>query len=214
MNKNIIIVGAGPGLSLSIAEKFGSEGFSVGLISRNEVKTSQLAKDLKEKGVNSFYAIADAYNTGELEEAINHLVDKMGSIDVISYNAAAMKHKNILDETTDELVDDFRVSVANAFHSVNILHSQLKQNRGAVLLTGGGFGIYPAPEFGSLSIGKAALRNLALQLHDSLKSDGIYVGILTILGLINPDSDKYSPKVLAEKFWDLYSSKSQAELQV
>lgn len=36
MNKNIIIIGAGPKLGFAIAKKFGENGFRVGLISRNE----------------------------------------------------------------------------------------------------------------------------------------------------------------------------------
>lgn len=45
--KTIAIVGAGPGLGLSIAKKFGKNGFQVALVARNEEKLNQLVAVLK-----------------------------------------------------------------------------------------------------------------------------------------------------------------------
>ncbi|MFD2918878.1 SDR family NAD(P)-dependent oxidoreductase [Terrimonas rubra] len=213
MNKNIIIVGAGPNLSLGIAEKFAEKNFSIGLISRNEEKLKAQIENFKAKGVKAEYAVADAYNTLQIENAVARLAIKMGSVDVLLYNAAAMKYKNIIDETADDLTDDFKMSVANAFHCVKILHQQLKETNGAVLFTGGGLALYPNVQVGSLSVTKAALRNLAIQLHEVLKEDGIYVGTLTVNNTIRPDSETHSPKILAEKFWEMYTDRAQAELQ-
>ena len=92
----------------------------------------------------------------------------MGIIDVLFYNAAGMKRKNLLSEETEDLVNDFRLNVAHVFHSVQYLLDDLRQTKGAVLLTGGGFLLNPNHEFGSLSLGKAGLRNLALQLNEAL----------------------------------------------
>ncbi|WP_269322470.1 SDR family NAD(P)-dependent oxidoreductase [Paenibacillus sp. FSL H7-0357] len=51
--KTIAIVGAGPGLGLSIAKKFGTNGFQVALISRNADKLNHLADELKGLGHRS-----------------------------------------------------------------------------------------------------------------------------------------------------------------
>jgi short-subunit dehydrogenase len=213
MKKNIIIVGAGPGLSTGIAQKFGQEGFNIGLISRNAEKLQQQSHELKALGITAYYASANAYDKDSLSNAIVSLQTQMGKIDTFIYNAAALKMKNIMDETTDELVDDFKISVANAFHSVKILHKDLKENQGVVLLTGGGFAIHPSPAFGSLSLGKASLRSLAFQLNEVLKSDNIYVGTVTINGYIQHSSETHSPKILAEKFWTLYQQRNDIEIQ-
>jgi short-subunit dehydrogenase len=213
MNKNIIIVGAGPNLSLGIAEKFAENNFSVGLISRNEEKLKEQVADFKAKGIKAEYAIADAYDTLQLENAVIKLTAELGNVDVLLYNAAAMKYKNIIDEKTEDLVDDFKISVANAFHCVKTLHKQLKETNGAVLFTGGGLALYPNVQVGSLSLGKAALRNLAFQLHEVLKQDDIYFGTLTINNAIQPESKTHSPKILADKFWEMYLSRTETEIQ-
>lgn len=213
MNKNIIIIGAGPNLSLGVAEKFAENNFSIGLISRNEEKLKTQAADFKAKGINAEYAVADAYNASQIENALNELAAKLGNVDVLLYNAAAMKYKNIMDETTEDLVEDFKISVANAFHSVKTLHQKLKETKGAVLFTGGGIALYPNPQVGSLSLGKAGLRNLAFQLNEVLKPDGIYVGTLTVNNAIQPDSETHSPKILADKFYEMYLNRTDVEIQ-
>ena len=213
MNKNIIIIGLGPKLGFAMAKKFGENGFAVGLISRNESALKEWATLLQEQGINVFYHTADAYYKDELEAAISALKKKMGIIDVLFYNAAGMKRKNLLSEETEDLVKDFRLNVAHVFHSVQYLLDDLIQTKGAVLLTGGGFSLNPNHEFGSLSLGKAGLRNLALQLNEALKEDDIYVGTLTINGHIQEESDLYSPSILANMFWEMYTNRIDAEIR-
>lgn len=213
MKKNIIIIGLGPKLGFAMAQKFGENGFVVGLISRNESTLKERATLLKEQGIHVFYHKADAYDKDELEAAISALKNKMGIIDVLFYNAAGMKRKSLLSEETEDLVKDFRLNVAHVFHSVQYLLDDLQQTRGAVLLTGGGFSLDPNYEYGSLSLGKAGLRNLALQLHEALKEDDIYVGTLTINGHIQEESEHYSPAILAHMFWAMYMNRIDAEIR-
>ena len=88
----------------------------------------------------------------------------------------------------------------------------LKQHQGAILFTGGASANYPSPDMASISLGKAGIRNLALQLHQSLKEEGIFVGTLTVSGGISPDSPTHSPRLLAEKFWEMHQARNQAKI--
>lgn len=213
MNKNIIIIGAGPKLGFAMAKKFGEKGFRVGLISRNEESLKEKSNILKEQGIQAFYHSSDAYDKDDLELAISALRNKMGTIDVLFYNAASKKKKDLLSEETDDLINDFRLNVANVFHLVKYLLDDLRQTKGAVLLTGGGFALEPNYEYGSLSLGKAGLRNLALQLNQALKENDIYVGTLTINGHIQEESKQYSPALLANIFWDMHLNRADVEIR-
>jgi hypothetical protein len=64
-----------------------------------------------------------------------------------------------------------------------------------------------------LSLGKAGLRNLALQLNQALREDDIYVGTLTINGHIQEESKLYSPTLLANIFWDMYLNRTDGEIR-
>jgi len=213
MKKTILIIGAGKGFSEGVAEKFGTEGYEIGLISRNADKLETLVNNLKSKGITSYFATANAGNAIELERAISELKTRLGGISVLLYNAAALKNKDIWSETTEDLVEDFKLNVAHALFSAQILHEDLKTNQGAVLLTGGGLSKFPNPQYGSLALGKAGILNLAIQLHKRLKDDGIFVGTITINGFIRPASPTHSPKILAEKLWTLFQNRSTAEVQ-
>lgn len=213
MSKSIIIIGAGTGISLSVAEKFGKEGFVIGLISRSSTTNDRTKQHLSSLGIESFAAIADAGNPHQLTHAIALLKKHLGSIKVLVYNAAVMKSKDILLESSTGLVDDFRVNVGGALDSVNTLLPDLKENQGSVIFTGGGIANYPNPLNGSLSIGKAGIRNLALQLHNRLKQEGIFVGTLTINNGVSPGSTTHTPLIAAGKIWELAQKKDIAELQ-
>ncbi|WP_306350777.1 SDR family NAD(P)-dependent oxidoreductase [Flavobacterium sp. '19STA2R22 D10 B1'] len=213
MKKAVIIIGAGTGLSKGIAHKFGKENYTIGLISRNAENLKKLQTELAEKGIESFYATADAHHANELTTAIEKLKKELGGIDVLVYNVANIKHKDILEETSDTLVNDFTLNVANALHSLQCVHNDLKDRKGAFLLSGGGLSLFPHSQYGSLAIGKASIRNLAFQLNKRLKPENIFVGTVTIAGSIEENSKTHSPAILANKFWELLQHRSEAEIQ-
>jgi len=212
MTKTILIIGMGQGLSFGIAEKFGKEGYQVGMISRNADKLLGFQTKLKEQNIISAFATADVADTGKMITAINEIKTKLGSICILEYNATDLHGKNLMEETAEDLTKGFTLSVANAFAATKALRADLKENKGAVLFTGGGTAINPNADFASLSLGKAGLRNLAFQLHDTLKADDIFVGTVTISGAISPTSKTHSPQILAQKFWDLNQARNQAEI--
>ena len=202
----------GEGLSLGVAQKFGSEGFHIGMISRNAEKLNTLKEKLAKEDIKAEFATADVTKTEELILAIDQLRAKMGNINLLHYNAVDYRMVNILEESADSLTEGFRISVANALASTMHLLNDLEKSKGSILLTGGGTAIQPNPNLSSISLGKAGIRNLAYQLHDVLKEKGIYVGTLTIMGWIQPDSETHSPSILGNKFWELYKNRNDVEV--
>jgi short-subunit dehydrogenase len=212
MKKNIVIVGMGPGLSQAVARRFGREGYQVGMIARSLDKLQELKHALEADGVVAYGSVADASDSHALVKALDVLKASLGSIDALHYNAVDMRMVHILEDDPEALVNGFRTSVVNALVAVKHLRSELAASKGSVLITGGGSANFPQPEMGTISLGKAGVRNLAFQLNKALKSDGIYVGTLTVSGWIHPDSTTHSPDLLAGKFWQLFTEKSVVEI--
>jgi short-subunit dehydrogenase len=211
MNKSILIVGAGTGLSLGVALKFGKQGYKVGLISRSNDNLEKLNNQLKAENITSFYKSADIKNEKQLQEAISELTVQLGGIDTLLYNAANVKIKHLLEENQESLVDDFMLNVVGAHQAFQLVYLQLQERKGSMLISGGGLAFHPHQNLGSLSLGKAGIRNLALQLTAIGQEKGIYVGILNITDRIFPESLKHSPKILAEKFWTLNINRTITE---
>jgi short-subunit dehydrogenase len=212
MSKNILIIGMGAGLSMGVAKRFAAEGFGIGMISRNADKLKKYQDEFQEQAIPAYYRAVDVADTDALLKAIDELKKEMDGIYVLNYNAVDARYVHLMDEKVDDLVKGFRISVGNAFAAVRHLRDELKKYKGAVLLTGGGTAITPMHEFATISLGKAGIRNLAFQLNDALKKDGIYVGTLTVNGAIDPKSAKHNPTVLAQKFWDMYRKREKVEV--
>jgi short-subunit dehydrogenase len=212
MSKSILIIGVGTGISLAVAEKFGKEGYAVGLISRSEDALLKARQNLSNQGISIFSTAADAGDSNQLTNAIALLKNTLGTVNVVLYNAAVMKRKDILLEDSSTLVEDFKINVGGALHSVTLLMDDLKAAHGAVIFTGGGIANYPNPLNGSLSIGKAGIRNLTFQLHQRLKEHDVYVGTLTINNRVSHDSPTHTPLVAADKIWELVQTRNNVEM--
>ncbi len=207
--KSIIIVGAGPGIAMGVAEKFGKEGYSVGLISRTEEKLKNLQKELSEKGIHSAFAKADAGNPKELGTAIQSLRKTLPNIKIVHYNAAVLRPLNVLNNSPQELLNDLIVGIIGAVTTIQELRNDLKVNNGTMLLTGGGFAEFPMAAYGSVSIAKAGIKNLTKQLHEELKAEGIYVGSVSVNGMVNEKDKKYNPSNIGKEFYKLSQTKNK-----
>jgi NADP-dependent 3-hydroxy acid dehydrogenase YdfG len=202
---SLIIVGAGPGIGLAAAQCFGSRGFTVGLVARREQTLRKCRDDLAAAGVCSFYRVADCARETELGAALQAIQDEAGAPEALLYNAANIKWKNLLDETAAGLTADFEVNVAGALTAVRAVLPALRAaNRGTLLFTGSMFAEDPVPAFGSLSIGKAGLRNLAHGLAKSLRGTAIKVHYLSIQGRVTTEDPQRSPSMIAERCWQLH----------
>ena len=84
--KTIAIVGAGEGLGMSIAKKFGHNGFRVALIARNEEKLNRMVIELEKLGIEATSFQADIFNKEQIEMAFTAVKERYGFIDVLEYS--------------------------------------------------------------------------------------------------------------------------------
>lgn len=214
MSKVIVIIGAGQGIAKAVAEKFGNNGFSVALISRRKEKLEKLKNELIEKGIDAHAFVGDAGDTESMKDAFDLIWENWEQIDVVHYNVAKLKMVDIANETADGLTRDFKVNVAGVMTAVNLVATDMEKNgQGTILLTGGGFALQPDPQYGSLAIGKAGIRNLAGSLHAALKPKNIFVGTVTVCGIVSPTSETHTPINIADQFWKLYTDRKDFEIQ-
>ena len=204
-NKLAVIIGAGPGLGYGLAEKFGSEGFDIALVARTTSNLEELSSKLSKRGINVSSYEGDAGSETSMHDAMAKIIDQHGDPELVIYNAARAEKRSLLKEEWPRISETFDVTVGGAFNLIkNMLPAMMSNNRGKLLFTGGGFAIEPDPEFLSLSMGKAALRNLVYAAHKTADKSRVHVGMVTVNGFINADDTKYNPGSIAEEFWRLY----------
>jgi short-subunit dehydrogenase len=207
--KLLLIVGAGPGISLSTAKKFGREGFQVALIARRLDALQQYEEELLHLGIKAKGFVGDISAEDSLKSAIKSVLKTYGKIDVLLYNAAAGKPGKPTNLNAEDLINDFNISVVGALTTVKA--SLPYMENGAILMTGGGLALTPYADFASLSIGKAGIRSFANSLHQELSPKGIYVGTLTIKGFVQ-EGTYFSAKNIANAFYRMYEEQKEAEI--
>src|SRR5438874_3301955 len=84
----IAIVGAGPGMGMSIATAFGRQGFDVALVSRRQAKVDDLAAQLGGSGIDAAGFAADVMRPETMVDAFTGVRDRFGAVDVLEYSPA------------------------------------------------------------------------------------------------------------------------------
>lgn len=211
--KTIVVVGAGRGLGNSIAERFAREGFRVVLIARRKNALDEYVAEFAAKGYEATGKAADVQDTAALTKVFDEIHAEFGVVDVLAYNAANMQGGKLTELTAEDIVSHYKTDVAGALHCVRaVLPKQLEQKSGALLFTGGLFGVFPNAnyEFACMSMDKAALRAMAQMLNAELKDKGIFAGMVQVMGVMG--TPEYFPATdLADAFWELYVKQDNFE---
>jgi NAD(P)-dependent dehydrogenase (short-subunit alcohol dehydrogenase family) len=217
MPKTIIVVGFGPGISTGVAQKFGAEGFRVGLVARNKERLAAGVAALKSKGISAASFQADASEPADIRRAVARARTELGSITAIHWNAyGGGDAGDLLAAEPAGVRDVFNVAIVGLLAAVQEAHSDLTEAKGAVLITNGAFGEL-VPQIDELAVNlksmglalaNAAKHKLVGLLAQRLKADGIYVGEVMVAGAIKgtawDSGNGIEASRVADAFWKLF----------
>ncbi|MEK6806619.1 MAG: SDR family NAD(P)-dependent oxidoreductase [Pseudomonadota bacterium] len=199
-----LIVGAGPGIGQALALAFAREGFAIALCARNAGKLLAIQEDVRETGGHAEVFSADAGDESALRTMLAQVTKALGAPQVLIYNASAGAIGKPLALMRERLLQEFQVNVASALMLAQEVAPAMKTaGRGTIIFTGGSFAYEPAANYSSLSLGKAALRNLTFSLAQELGASGIHVGTVTVYGFVQPGTH-FDPSHIAEAFVTLH----------
>lgn len=202
--KTFLSIGTGPGMGQETAERFAREGYRVVLSARSLDKVKAIAQALQAKGYTAEARAADAGSAASVATLIQGVLKDHGNIDVLHYNAAALRKATVLEQDPETFNADLAVNIGGALASIQaVLPSMATQASGSILLTGGGFAFSPPPDFLSIGIGKAGIRALANGLFEDLKSKSVHIATVTVCMFVDPGSK--DAKAVAEHFWTLHN---------
>ena len=233
MAKTIVVVGFGPGISTGVAKRFGSEGFSVALIARNERRLASGVAALQASGIRAAAFTADASDPAAIREAIAEARRELGPVSVLHWNAhGGNEARDLLTADPAIVRGIFDIAIVGLLAAIQEALPNLRQaNEGAVLITNGAAGeIDPQMDAfvtGSNASGlklmgvaaaNAAKDKLVGMLAKQLEDDGVYVGQVMIAGTIKGTAwdspDSIDPSAVAEKFWQLYQDRSEVRARM
>lgn len=219
----IAIIGAGPGLGLAIARKFGRNGYDAALVARNADKLEALVAELAADGITAESFVADVGDQNSLITALDTARERFGSIDVLKFSPHGGNLQSMVGplevtvETLRPVVDTMLFGAVTSVQAV--LPAMRERGTGTILITAGTGSIDPVPYFGTLNTAQAATRNWILNLHRQLGGTGVYAAHVAIgvgIGDTAP-AQGYpfrTPAELADIYWQLHLSREVPEFVV
>jgi NAD(P)-dependent dehydrogenase (short-subunit alcohol dehydrogenase family) len=204
--KTALIVGAGPGLSASLARLFTKHGLQVAMASRDPGKLAKLAEETA--GITF---ACDATEPEEVAGLFDAVVATIGIPDIVVYNASARARGPVTDLIPSEVAHAIAVSAFGGFLvAQQAARLMAARGSGAILLTGASASVKGYPNSSAFAMGKFALRGLAQSMARELSPVGVHVAHFVIDGGIrsatrvdppnNPDS-LLDPDAIAETYW-------------
>jgi len=173
-----LIVGAGQGLSASLARLFSREGMRVALASRNP---DGLAALCVETGARAFFC--DVVDAAAVRQLFSDVDKALGEPDVVVYNPSARARGPIAGLDPAEVERALAVCAFGGFLvAQQAARRMLAKKRGAILFTGASASIKGYAQSAPFAMGKFALRGLAQSLARELAPQGIHVAHFVIDG--------------------------------
>jgi NADP-dependent 3-hydroxy acid dehydrogenase YdfG len=204
----IAIIGAGPGLGAAVARRFGREGFSVALISRDQSKLDAMAAELETVGVTAKGFTADVLQPAQLEAALASAAAELGPITVLQYSPLPSREylKPVLDLTPELALEALQFSALGLIHSVRaVLPGMQESGEGSVILINGGTSVKARAGFAGTSVAFPAESAYGEMLHDALEDEGIRVSQLVIPGGIPQLQLPNGIDEVANRIWGLHA---------
>jgi NAD(P)-dependent dehydrogenase (short-subunit alcohol dehydrogenase family) len=201
-----IVIGAGPGIGLSVARRVAREGLAVGLIARSQGTVAAALSALD--GADALGVTADAADEQGLRAALDELVERLGVPELLVYNVGLIRADAIGDLSAQQHLDALAVNVVGAITAAaHIGPLMAHEGRGTIVITGG----MPetVPEYTSLSLGKAAVRALAELLAQTYGPAGVHAATVTVYGEVAPGT-RFDPDDIAEEYWRLHTQPADA----
>jgi NAD(P)-dependent dehydrogenase (short-subunit alcohol dehydrogenase family) len=185
----LLVLGAGPGLGMSVARRFGRAGYSVGLISRDANRHSGYLAELGRLDVRAFAAAADVRDPSQLRRVLDEVESALGPVDVLYCGPGAddptAYPAGILETGPDDVLAAVAAAVSPAIETTNrLLPTMLDRGTGALVYVSGLSAVVPLPFLGPLAPASAALRTYALTVAEAVAPRGVHAGALIVGGLI------------------------------
>ncbi|MFQ6200066.1 SDR family NAD(P)-dependent oxidoreductase [Streptomyces sp. NPDC000405] len=223
----IAIFGAGPGLGVSIAQRFAPEGFRVALVARRKDRLDALVDQLSAEVIDTAGFTADLSVPKEIPTVIEAIRERFGRIDVVEYGPIPSTGFTPAAELApDTLSQGIPLLVLTPLAVVqSVLPEWTERGDGAFLMTTGATAVHPRPHASGVGPLMAAARNWLYSLNGELAESGIYAGTLSVAAFIGGSEAAEAagaseptaafpvvdPVDLASLYWDMYTKRDRVE---
>ncbi|MDM9384006.1 SDR family NAD(P)-dependent oxidoreductase [Chlorogloeopsis sp. ULAP01] len=180
MSTTALIVGAGSGLSASLARLFAKEGFTVALAARQIDKLKGLSDEIEAVSFT-----ADASKPDDVNQLFHNVEHKLGAPTVVVYNPSWRVRGSLVELDPADVAKTLEITAYGGFLVAQAAAKrQLTVGEGAIFFTGASASVKGYPQSAPFAMSKFALRGLAQSIARELAPKNIHVAHFVIDGAI------------------------------
>ena len=180
MDESVLIVGAGSGLSASLARLCASKEMKVVLAARNIEKLEDLKKE-----INAETYECDSTDIESVKNLFERIDKTIGTPNLVIYNPSARLKGSITELDPKKTHEAINVTCFGAFLvAQEASRRMLERKSGSIFFTGATAGIKGFANSSVFAMGKFGLRGLAQSLARELHPQNIHIGHFVIDGAI------------------------------
>ncbi len=208
--KAVLIVGAGSGLSASLARAFNSKGMKIVLAARNINKLDSLKKE-----IDALVFKCDSTENNSVQNLFLQTDSVIGTPEIVIYNPSLRIVKPFIEYDPDEMLQSIKVNSYGAFLVAHeSVKRMLKIGKGNIFFTGSSASVKGFAKSASFAMGKFGLRGLAQSLARELHPQNIHIGHFVIDGGIGKEPvgnyQMIHPDEIAKQYLNFYLQDKKA----
>ena len=186
-NHVALIVGAGSGLSASLARRFAAEGMNIALAARSIDKLTGLTDNVGGKAYQ-----CDAADPDQVAGLFSSVTEDLGAPELVGYNASRRVRGPITEIDPSEVKTALMTTVYGGFLvGQQAAKLMVPAGSGTILFTGASAGVKGFANSATFAMGKFGLRGLAQSMARELHPQNIHVAHVVIDGgILNPETGR------------------------
>jgi len=210
MNESVLIIGAGSGLSASLARLCGLKNMTVVLAARNTDKLQGLKEE-----INATVFKCDASNIESVSSLFQETDKTIGTPNLVIYNPSARLRGSITELDPEQTQEAINVTCFGAFLvAQEAARRMLKRKSGSIFFTGATASIKGFANSSVFAMGKFGLRGLAQSLARELHPQNIHIGHFVIDGGIgrqpHGNYEMIHPDLIAKTYLEFHKQDPSA----
>lgn len=205
-----LIVGAGKGLSASMARLCKANGMKIALAARNTDKLTDLAKETDARAYS-----CDASQTSDVATLFSDVAGDLGAPDLVVYNPSGRVRGPVTEIDPAEVHKAITITCFGGFLVGQQAAKQMvERGSGTILFTGASASVKGYPNSSAFAMGKFGLRGLAQAMARELHPKNVHIGHFVIDGGIGAADDPraagrgedglLSPDAIAETYFHVH----------
>ena len=191
-NKTVLITGGTRGIGKAMTYRFAAEGARIALLVRRDV--DEFVQQLQSLGYSVIAIKTDITDYDQVKQAINSVIEKFGTIDILVNNAATIARGSVLEMTMEQWKEVMDVNLNAAFYCCKTIIPHFIENGKGNIINMSSVAakcgdITAAPVYGT---SKGALTTLTRSLARQLACHAIRVNAIAPHAIVTEMSGQWS----------------------